>query len=293
MTSIDQPLGGGKILLITGGASGIGLALTKQAHALGAKVLVADLKTTPDFDSYASGKDNILFVQSDVTRWSDFNKIFNACEKKWNDIPDAYGICAGLFEPTFSNFWQDPEDDGGYKQVEVNVNHPIKLTRLAIRKSLANGKRASICIIASIAGIAGNLAAPLYCATKHAIVGFVKSMKDTEPLTGIKVTTLCPGGVLTPLFDDAKLKQFSVSEERFLTPDACATQLLDLLQKKEHPCGRVLEITMNGTREIPEWGVEPPQGMGTGEELKNEEFMQNLLNPITTTLDSERGGSKL
>lgn len=127
--------------------TGIGLELTKQAHTIGAKVLVADLKTTSDFDTFVRGKENILYIQSDVTRWSDFTKLFNACEEKWNDVPDAYGICAGLFDPPFSNFWQDPEQDEGYKQVDVNVNHPIKLTRMALRKSLAKGKRASICII--------------------------------------------------------------------------------------------------------------------------------------------------
>ena len=63
-------------------------------------------------------------------------------------MPDFYGICAGLFEPPFSNFWDDTESDG-YKQVEVNVSHPIKLTRLAIRKSLGREKRASVCIIVS------------------------------------------------------------------------------------------------------------------------------------------------
>jgi NAD(P)-dependent dehydrogenase (short-subunit alcohol dehydrogenase family) len=127
--------------------TGIGLALTQQAHSVGAKVLVADLKTTSDFDTFASGKDNILYIQSDVTKWSDFTKLFDACEKRWDDVPDAYGICAGLFDPPFSNFWNDPEQDEGYKQVDVNVNHPIKLTRMALRKSLQKGKRASICII--------------------------------------------------------------------------------------------------------------------------------------------------
>lgn len=131
---------------------GIGLCVTKQAHDLGARVLVADLRTTPDFDTFAANKSNILYVQSDVTRWADFDKIFNACEKEWNDVPDGYAICAGLFDPPFSNFWQDPEEEG-YKQVEVNVNHPIKLTRLAIRKSLGKGKRASVCIIVSNASI--------------------------------------------------------------------------------------------------------------------------------------------
>jgi hypothetical protein len=166
MTSIDQPLNN-KILLITGGASGthfvtrdctrvsphqgIGLNVTKQAHAIGTRVLVVDIKTTPDFDSFAAGKDNIVYVQADVTRWSDFDKLFKTCEEKWNDVPDAYAICAGLFDPPFSNFWQDPEKDEGYMQVDVNVNHPIKLTRLAIRQSLGKGKRASVCIIVSCA----------------------------------------------------------------------------------------------------------------------------------------------
>jgi NAD(P)-dependent dehydrogenase (short-subunit alcohol dehydrogenase family) len=167
MQSIDQPLKG-KILLITGGASGthprtydinglhkltwpgIGLELTKQSHELGAKVLVADLKTTSDFDAFAKGKDDVLYVQSDVSHWPDFTKMFDACEQKWNDVPDAYGICAGLFDPPFTNFWQDPEQEEGYKQVDVNVNHPIKLTRMAIRKSLSKGKRASVCIIVSL-----------------------------------------------------------------------------------------------------------------------------------------------
>jgi NAD(P)-dependent dehydrogenase (short-subunit alcohol dehydrogenase family) len=128
---------------------GIGLALTKQAHAIGAKVLVADLRTTAAFDTFASGKDDILYMQCDVTRWTDFARLFDVCEKKWKDVPDAYAICAGVFDPPFSNFWDDPEQDEGYMQVDINVNHPIKLTRLAIRKSLNKGKRASVCIIVS------------------------------------------------------------------------------------------------------------------------------------------------
>lgn len=123
--------------------------MTKQAHDLGTRILVADIKTTPEYDTFAAGKENIIYVQADVTRWSDFDKIFEICEKKWNDAPDAYAICAGLFDPPFSNFWQDPEKDKGYMEVDVNVNHPIKLTRLAIRKSLQKGKRTSVCIIVS------------------------------------------------------------------------------------------------------------------------------------------------
>ncbi|KAH7409806.1 hypothetical protein DE146DRAFT_674671 [Phaeosphaeria sp. MPI-PUGE-AT-0046c] len=269
MGSIDQPLNG-KILLITGGASGIGLSLTKQAHEIGAKILVADLKTTSDFDTFAAGKDNIVYVQSDVTKWADFDRMFAACEKKWNDVPDAYGICAGLFDPPFSNFWQDPEQDKGYMQVDVNVNHPVKLTRLAMRKSLSRGKRAS-----------------------HAIVGFVKSLATTESLTGVKITSLCPAGVFTPLFDAAKIKQFSASADRYLTADTCAKHLLDLLQKKEYPCGTQLEVTMNGSRVIPEWNVSPPEGSGTGQEAMSEEFLSNLMGPAREACEKDKASAKL
>jgi len=201
MGSIDIALPG-KILLITGGASGIGLSLTKKSYDLGARVLVADIQTTPEFDSFAAGEDNIVYVHADVTRWPDFMKLFDTCERKWNDVPDAYAICAGVFGPDFSNFWLDTEDEG-YKQVEIYVSHPIKLTRLAIKKSLGKGKRASVCIIvsemvfhvpfaydladpsqqASIAGLAGNLAAPLYCATKHAMVYILNNTLQDNWLT--------------------------------------------------------------------------------------------------------------
>jgi short-subunit dehydrogenase len=131
------------------------------------------------------------------------------------------------------------------------------------------------------------MAAPLYCATKHAIVGFVKSLGATESLTGVKITTLCPGIVSTPLFDTAKRKQYSVTTDEALTPDTCATHLMDLLQKKEYPCGSVLEVTLAGTRLIPEWGVEPPVGKGSGQDV-DEEFMTNMLQPIRDTLNAEK-----
>jgi NADP-dependent 3-hydroxy acid dehydrogenase YdfG len=146
------------------------------------------------------------------------------------------------------------------------------------------------CNQASLSGISGIITAPLYCATKHAIVGFVKSLKDSEPLTGVKITTLCPGAVMTPLLDAQKITQYSVAKERSLTPEACAEKLLDLLQKKEYPCGTVLEITMNGDRVIPEWNVSPPDGQGTGRDLVGEQMIENLMAPISRALEKDKKG---
>ncbi|KAF2014506.1 NAD(P)-binding protein [Aaosphaeria arxii CBS 175.79] len=291
MSSIDQPLKG-KILLITGGASGIGLSLAHQSHSLGARLLISDLHPTPALTTLLTAHPStVLFVQSDVTRWSDLASLFAACEAKWGDVPDAYGICAGLFEPPFSSWWLDTEEQG-YKQCAVNVEHPVKLTRMAIKKSLGRGKRASVCIISSIGGIAGSIAAPLYCATKHAIVGFVKSLKDTEPLTGVKVTGICPGLVNTPLFTSDKKSQFSFAETKALSPDDVASNMLRLLQEKEFPCGTLLQLDMAGAKVLPEWGIPEPTGEGTGKELEAEDMTRALLGPIREKLEQERG-SKL
>lgn len=116
-------------------------------------------------------------------------------------------------------------------------------------------------------------------------------MKDTEGMTGVKVTTLCPAGVMTPLFDEAKMTQFSVASQQFLTPETCATHLLELLQEKRHECGTVLEVTVGGSRVIPEWNVAPTAGPGTANEQEGARFISNLLEPIKKKLESEKGSS--
>lgn len=112
-------------------------------------------------------------------------------------------------------------------------------------------------------------------------------MKDSEAMTGVKITTLCPGGVATPLFDAAKIKQFSATKDAFLRPETCAEHLLALLQKKKYPCGSVLEATLLGTRLIPEWNVQPPEGQGVGQDL-DQQFVERLLEPIQRVLKTER-----
>lgn len=118
-------------------------------------------------------------------------------------------------------------------------------------------------------------------------------MKDSESLTGVKITTICPGLVNTPLFTDDKKDQYSFHENKALTPDNVAKNMIDLIQKKEYGCGTVLELSMAGTRVVPEWNIAPPSAEGTGQnESEQAAGLKALLRPIQEKLDLEKG-SKL
>lgn len=79
--------------------------------------------------------------------------------------------------------------------MDINVTHPIKFTRMAMRALLGHKKEGVVLLISSIAGLDGVYSKPLYAAAKHAIVGFVRSMSVAEQQFGIKVVGICPGYV--------------------------------------------------------------------------------------------------
>ncbi|KAK5240146.1 hypothetical protein LTR40_014023, partial [Exophiala xenobiotica] len=119
----------GKIVLITGGGSGIGLSLAKQCHEKGARVVLGDLKLTQEAQDFLSSKpeSDILFKTCDVTSWKSLETVITASLKKFGDVPDIYAPVAGVFDPSWSNFWDDTEDES-YKTVAINIQHPVKLT---------------------------------------------------------------------------------------------------------------------------------------------------------------------
>ena len=205
----DFPLKG-KIAVVTGAGSGINLSFAQFAVQQGARVIVADVKLTEDGEKFMKndGAKAAVFTKCDVTNRSNLENLIRVSEKEFGDVPDVYVAGAGVFEPvcisnstpenlltrwqSWSNFWDDTEEDG-YAQVNININHPLKLSRIAIRALLGKNKKGVILITASIAGYAGTYSAPLYCATKHAVVGFVRSLAQLDELEGIKVCAVAPG----------------------------------------------------------------------------------------------------
>lgn len=106
------------------------------------------------------------------------------------------------------------------------------------------------------------------------------------------MTTICPGIVDTPLFTPEKTKQFTVTADNALSTDSVANHMMDLIQKKEYPCGTVLELTLAGHRLIDDWNVPPPAGDGSGQDLTVDEArLKAMLLPVEQKLKSESESS--
>jgi NAD(P)-dependent dehydrogenase (short-subunit alcohol dehydrogenase family) len=69
----------------------------------------------------------------------------------------------------------------------------MKLSRIAIRSLVRKRKPGVVLVVASLAGYQGTFASPLYCATKHACVGFVRSMAELDRIEKIKFVLIAPG----------------------------------------------------------------------------------------------------
>ncbi|CRG86918.1 Putative hydrolase Mb2248c [Talaromyces islandicus] len=254
----------GKIVAITGGASGIGLELAKLVLAKSAKVLIADLRLTPEAESLVDGK-TAIYVKTDVANWSELENIVTVSKNVLGDVPDVYVAGAAVFEPEWSNFWDDTETES-YRSVQINVNHPLKLTRIALRALLSRNKKGVVLIVASMGGYQGNIAATMYCTTKHALVGFTRSIGQLDSHEGVKVVTICPGMVDTPLWDTKPTakKQLGYDPKLVMSARTAAEAELDLIESGKYKGGTVYEFSTLGGREIPTYFITPPGSTAPG-----------------------------
>jgi 3-hydroxybutyrate dehydrogenase len=122
--------------------------------------------------------------------------------------------------------------------IDINITHPIRTTQLAIahfQKSRASSRPKHIVHISSIAGQTANITAPIYCATKHAINGFVRSLANLDKNLGIRVTAVAPGVIKTPLWTEhpEKLKMIDDSNDTWVTPEEVAEVMLALVQQEQ------------------------------------------------------------
>jgi NAD(P)-dependent dehydrogenase (short-subunit alcohol dehydrogenase family) len=172
----------GRTALVTGGASGIGLATARTLVGLGVHTIVMDVEPPPpDLDA--------VFAAADVRRPEEWDRVLAGPVAARGGL-DLALLNAGVQSPTGD---LDALSDDDYRRVVgVNLDGVVLGARAVARAMDARGGGA-IVMTASLAGLVAYAPDPLYAATKHGVVGFARAVAPQLAARGITVNVVCPG----------------------------------------------------------------------------------------------------
>src|SRR5438874_297401 len=186
-----------KLVVVTGGASGIGRALCKRFAREGARgVVVADLDgagAATVADAISAGGGTALAVSTDVAVEADVVALVDKATDTFGPI-DLFCANAGI---AISGSVDAP-DEAWQRIWEINVMAHVYSARAVLPGMLARGD-GYLLHTASAAGLLTNLGAAPYAVTKHGAVALAEWLAITHGDAGIKVSCLCPQGVRTPM----------------------------------------------------------------------------------------------
>jgi NAD(P)-dependent dehydrogenase (short-subunit alcohol dehydrogenase family) len=183
----------GKVIVITGGARGIGLATATALHNLGAKVAIGDVDEAKVKES---GGDLGLDVHDklDVTDKDSFSDFLDHVERQLGPI-DVLVNNAGIMP--LGRIVDEP-DAVTRRTLDINVYGVILGSKLAAQRMIPRA-RGHIINVASLAGEGYVPGAATYCASKHAVVGFTDTARLEYRKTGVKFSMVLPTFVNTEL----------------------------------------------------------------------------------------------
>src|SRR5215467_5049486 len=182
-----------KVIVITGGARGIGLATATALHNLGAKVAIGDIDEVRVKESGAAlGLD--VYRKLDVTDAHSFSDFLDEVERQLGPI-DVLVNNAGIMP--VGRIVDEP-DAVTRRILDINVYGVILGSKLAAQRMIPRG-RGHIINVASLAGEGYIPGAATYCASKHAVIGFTDTARIEYRKTGVKFSIVLPTFVNTEL----------------------------------------------------------------------------------------------
>ncbi len=238
----------GKIAVVTGGGSGIGLATATRLAAAGASVAVVDLRG--ESAERAAAEFGGLALQADVGRADEWPGIVAAVTSRFGGVDLAHlnaGVTTGESDITAVT------DEIYRRATGVNVDGVFFGIRELVPAMVARGG-GSIVATASLAGLIGFSPDPVYCLTKHAVVGLVRSLEPQLADRGITVNAVCPSIVDTPIIADMR-ETLESSGFPLIDVGSVAGTVVDLLSGESTGQAMVIQA---GREAIPFRFARPP-----------------------------------
>lgn len=237
----------GKVVVVTGGARGIGAATATALARLGASVAIGDLDL--DLAKGTAEEIDALALPLDVTDRPGFTAFLDEVEKQLGPI-DVLINNAGIMQ---LGRFEDEEDRTTARHLAINLHAVIHGTREAVKRMRPRGT-GHIVNVASAAGKAGFPGGATYCATKHGVVGLSEAVHVELQGSGVEVSVVMPAVVRTEL-------AAGLTESRFIKPveaSDVADAIVRTLQRPKFDVfvPRSLDATFRFTRILPRRAAE-------------------------------------
>ncbi|MCC6618812.1 MAG: SDR family NAD(P)-dependent oxidoreductase [Chloroflexi bacterium] len=193
---MDETRHAGRVAIVTGAGYGIGRATASRLAREGAVVIgcdVSDEGIASAREEFEAAGLSVALEQADVTDQVAVDRLVQGVLERHGRI-DILANVAGIMD------WFLPAhevDDATWNRVlDVNLAGPMRLTRAAL-PSMMEQKSGSIVNVGSVGGLRGGAAGAAYTASKHALVGYTRSVAWTYHADGVRCNVVCPGGVET------------------------------------------------------------------------------------------------
>lgn len=192
--------------VVTGGASGLGEATVRKIVENGGKATIFDVQDDKGKQVAKELSDQVSYIKTDVTDEASVQNALEQTVQKQGPINTVIN-CAGIGngEKTFSGTKGPHQLDSFQKVIQVNLVGTFNVIRLAIAKMQENepneqDERGVIINTASVAAFEGQIGQVAYSASKGGIVGMTLPIARDVAKLGVRVMTIAPGLVDTPLF---------------------------------------------------------------------------------------------
>jgi NAD(P)-dependent dehydrogenase (short-subunit alcohol dehydrogenase family) len=215
---------GGKVCVVTGGASGIGLAMARRFQAAGMRLALADIEAGPLDAAVAELGGDTLGVRCDVTSAEDNQRLRDEVLERFGA---AHVVCLNAGVAPSGAILESSVESWRWV-LDVNVIGIVHGVHAFGPGLVAQGEGHVVCT----ASAAGLVTAPFlgaYSASKHAVVGLAAVLREELAPSGVGVSVACPGFVKSRIFESERNRPASLADEREAAPEAQAIyqQILD------------------------------------------------------------------